>query len=100
MPITWSRVLMLAAFVALRASVDASELRGALFRSANEAISLKIISEDELEFTPERDGPNLGCKYSRDGDTLRVVVTVLGSPQAVYFKFIPEGLQRADGTIL
>jgi TonB family protein len=42
----------------------------------------------------------LVCKYSRDGDTSRLVVTLLGSPQAVYFKCIPEGLQRGDGLIL
>jgi len=40
------------------------------------------------------------CKYSRDGDSLRVVATVLGSTQAIYFKFVPEGLQSPDGTML
>src|SRR5947207_1022680 len=61
---------------------------------------LYVVSDSELEFTPERDGPNLVCKYSRDGNSLRVIATLLGSPQAIYFKIIPEGLQRADGTVL
>lgn len=93
-------VVLFTAAIALSASADMTDLRGAVFRGVSDAAAIKIVSDDELEFTAERDGPNLVCKYSRDGDSLRIVVTLLGSPQAVYFKFIPEGLQRSNGTIL
>src|SRR6266446_5434816 len=93
------RVALLAVALALRASADA-DFRGAIFRSLNDAPRINIVSDDELELTPDRDGPNLVCKYSRDGDSLRVVAIVFGSPQAIYFKFVPEGLQRGDGVIL
>jgi TonB family protein len=63
-------------------------------------MSVKLITADELEFTSERDAPHLVCKYSKDGESLRAVLTVLGTPQAIYFRLVPEGLQRADGTIL
>jgi TonB family protein len=82
-----------------RTSAD-SEHSGSVFRSLNDSSRIKIISEDELELTPNRDSPHFVCKYSRDGDSLRVIATVLGSPQAMYFKFVPEGLKGEDGTIL
>ena len=92
-------VILIATALALRVSADA-DLRGAIFRSDTDAVRLKVVSDSELQFTPERAGPNLVCKYSRDGNSLRVIATLLGSPQAIYFKIIPEGLQRADGTVL
>jgi hypothetical protein len=92
-------LLSIATALALPASAE-TNLLGALFRAVTEAPRIKVISDDELEFTPDRDGANLVCKYSRDGDSLRVVATVHGSTQAIYFKFVPEGLQSADGTIL
>ena len=92
-------LVLIATALALRAGADTELRSGSVFRSANDAQRIKIASDDELEFTPGRDGPNLVCRYSRDGDSLRVVATVLGSPQAIYFKFVPEGLQREDGTI-
>jgi len=93
-------LVLIATALALAAGADAELRCGSVFRSVNDAQRIKIASDDELEFTPDRDGPNYVCKYSRDGDSLRVVVTVLGSSQAIYFKFVLEGLQRPDGTIL
>jgi TonB family protein len=92
-------LLSIATALVLPASAE-TNLLGALFRAVTEAPRIKVISDDELEFTPDRDGANLVCKYSRDGDSLRVVATVLGSTQAIYFKFVPEGLQSPGGTIL
>ena len=91
--------ISIATALALPTSAE-TDLQGAVFRALTDAPRIKVISDDELEFTPERDGANLVCKYSRDGDSLRVVATVLGSTQAIYFKFAPEGLQSPDGTIL
>src|SRR5438874_3886086 len=92
-------LLSIATALVLPASAE-TNLLGALFRALTDAPRIKVISDDELEFTPERDGANLVCKYSRDGVSLRVVATVLGSTQAIYFKFVSEGLQSPDGTIL
>lgn len=70
---------------------------GAAYRSMDGSSSLKIISGDELEFTPEKSSPNWICKYSVSGDSLRIVATVFGSPQAIYMKIIPEGLEESSG---
>jgi TonB family protein len=91
--------ISIAAALALPTSAETS-LQGAVFRALTDALRIKVVSDDELEFTPEREGPNLVCKYSHDGDFLRVVATVSGSTQAIYFRFIPEGLRSPDGTIL
>ncbi len=86
-----SLIVVLIALLALRAGAD-TDLRGATYRAANDGSVVKIISPDELEFTPGRDDPDYVCKYSRDGDSLRVIATVLGSTQAIYFRFVPEGV--------
>lgn len=78
----------------------AEPLQGRLFRAVDGQSSIKIISAEELELTNEADGPHWVCKYSRDGESLRIVATLLGSPQALYFKIVAEGLQRPDGTLL
>lgn len=91
--------ISVAATLVLPTSAE-TNIRGAVFRALIDAPRIKVVSDDELEFTPERDGPNLVCKYSHDGDLLRVVATVSGSTQAIYFRFIPEGLQSPAGTIL
>ncbi len=98
--VAWRSIAIFSAALALRASADTTDLRGAVFRGVKDTPRIKTVSDNELEFTPDRSGPNLVCKYSRDGESLRVVVTLLGSPQAIYFKFVPDGLQRSDGTIL
>jgi TonB family protein len=92
-------LISVAAALVLPTSAE-TNLRSAVFRALTDAPRIKVVSDDELEFTPERDGANLVCKYSHDGDFLRVVATVSGSTQAIYFKFIPEGLRSPDGTIL
>lgn len=72
---------------------------GKIFRSADEQQSIKIISSDELELTRDRTGPHFVCKYSKESESLRVVATVLGTTQALYFKVTDQGLQSDDGTI-
>ena len=71
--------LALASLFCVLAPARADDLRGALFRSADDSVSIKIVSEDELEFTPEPNGPHLVCKYTRDGNVLRAVMILLGS---------------------
>jgi hypothetical protein len=93
-------VLIFTVVLALRASAETTDWRGALFRSINEAPAIKIVSDDELEFTPERDGPNLVCKYSRNGDMLLRSSYAPRLTTGGLLQFIPEGLQCADGSIL
>lgn len=93
-----SRTVFLATLLFWTANTLVAELAtGALFRSVDGSTFLRITSNDELEFTPDKKSPNWVCKYSRNGDSLRIVLTALGSPQAIYMKVIPEGLQHRDG---
>jgi TonB family protein len=100
-PILAKRSAAFAVFMLVQATGFATDLsKGKMFRSVDERSSVKIISADELELTQGVEGPHWVCKYSKDGDSLRVVATVLGSPQALYFKVTAEGLQDAGGIIL
>src|SRR3954466_9545695 len=69
-----------------------------LFRSTDESTIVKIFAADRLELTT-KDGPHI-CSYSRDGGSLRVVVTSLGGVQVLIFKMLPIGLDAPDGMIL
>jgi hypothetical protein len=69
-----------------------------LFRSADELTAIKIFAPDRLELTT-KDGPGVHS-YSREGSSLRVVVTSLGKVQILNFKMLPIGLSAPDGTIL
>jgi hypothetical protein len=69
-----------------------------LFRAADEFTTVKIFAPDRLELTT-RDGPRVHS-YSREGSSLRVVVTSLGKVQILNFKMLPIGLSAPDGTIL
>jgi TonB family protein len=94
-----STVLCVTVLILTQVAGFASDITaGKIFRTVDERSSIKVISADELELTEEVQGPRWVCKYSRDGDSLRVVTTVLGSPQALYFKIIPEGLRDTHET--
>ena len=73
-------------------------LKGNMFRSVDNQQSIRIISSDELEITRDRTGPHFVCKYAKENESLRVVATVLGTTQALYFKITDQGLQSDDGT--
>jgi hypothetical protein len=51
-------LLSIATALVLPASAE-TNLRGEMFRAVTDAPRIKVISDDELEFTPERDGANI-----------------------------------------
>ena len=53
----------------------------------------------DSELTTNHAGPHFVCKYSKETESLRVVATVLGTAQALYFKVTEQGLQSGDGTM-
>jgi hypothetical protein len=56
---------------------------------------LKVISGNELEY--RHGGTTLLCKYSVEDGSLRVVLTILGSQQVLYFKRSPDGFVAESG---
>ena len=70
-----------------------------VFSTMDGKMTLTLISKDELELSTIG-RPTLLCKYSEQADSLRVVVTALGSQQVLYVKRIPSGLQGPKGEIL
>ena len=47
-----------------------------------------------------QDGTTLPCKYTKQTDALRVIATVMGTPQVIYFRFTDQGLQDNNGNVL
>jgi TonB family protein len=66
-----------------------------IFWTADQRTSVKIMSSDRLELSTERGTQT--CEYSRNGDTLRVVATSLGSVEVLYLTITAEGLVSSDG---
>lgn len=80
------------------APAQAVPFKGEVYQTLNQRKTITLVSADELE---HHNGDfNLVCKYTKQGDTLRLVENVMGTTQAVYFKITPQGLRGNDGTIL
>jgi len=77
---------------------QASAFNGEVYRSQDGSVTITMTSPDELELA--QSGVNLICKYTRQANAIRVVETVMGTSQAVYYQVIPEGIQGPDGRIL
>jgi len=78
--------------------IEARAFQGEVYRSADGQNALTLISPDELEL---REGnTTLLCKYSKQAEALRVVVTALGTNQVIYFRFTNYGLQDNQGKVL
>jgi hypothetical protein len=78
-------------------SADAKPFPQKVYRTIDGRRAVTIVSDSELELR-ER-GTNLIGKYTKQDDTLRVVANILGSPQALYFKIVQQGLRADDGTV-
>ena len=63
------------------------------------SVVITLISVDELEARSQLMG-TVVCKYSKQDGKLRVVIQVLGTTQAVYFRIVEDGLERDDGVTL
>ncbi len=80
------------------APAQAVPFKSEVYQTLNLSETITLISADELEH--HKGDFNLVCKYTKQGDTLRLVENVMGTTQAVYFKITPQGLRGNDGTVL
>lgn len=58
---------------------------------------ITMVSGSELEIG--QNGENYVCKYSREENVVRAVMTGFGSSQAVYFNVFADGLVDKDGVV-
>jgi hypothetical protein len=87
---------LVAAFIGADCS-KATPLQKQVFRTVDDLQAITLISADELEIG-ER-GTNFVCKYSTQGDRLRVIITRMGTTEALYFRYTDKGLEDEHGTI-
>ena len=78
-------------------ALEAMAFNGEIYRTRNGYSTINLISRDELEYTTN--GTTLLCKYSEQNDALRVIATMLGTQQVLYFRRVPGGLQSNDGIL-
>lgn len=78
--------------------VQAEPFHGQVYKSANGRNVLTLTSKDDCELM--QDGTTLPCKYTKQTDALRVIATVMGTPQVIYFRFTDQGLQDNNGNVL
>lgn len=78
--------------------VQAEPFHGQVYKSVDGRFALTLTSKDECELT--KDGTTVLCKYTKQSDALRVIATVTGTTQVIYFRFIDQGIQSNDGHIL
>lgn len=77
---------------------EAKPFRGEVYRAADDSKTLTLISPDECEV--KQGGKILLCKYTKQDDALRVVMSVTGTNQVVYYKLLPDGLKEENGAVL
>ncbi len=68
------------------------------FTSIDGSCALKLVSETECEYRV-RDDIYL-CKYSKQADSIRVIIALGGTDQVLYFKYVENGIQNKEGIIL
>jgi hypothetical protein len=78
--------------------VQAEPFHGQVYRSPDGQKSLTLISVDECELNDG--GPTLLCKYTKQSDALRLVVTALGTNQIIYYRITDQGIQDKCGVVL
>lgn len=78
--------------------VKAEPFHGEVYRPLRGDTVLTLVSPDECEL---RQGQRtLLCKYTKQPDALRVVITALGTTEVIYYKFTDQGLQSENGDVL
>lgn len=77
--------------------VEAAPFNGESYRTPNGRSAITLVSSDELEYRVA-DGTTYLCKYSAQQDALRVILTVMGTQQVLYFRRVHNGLVSNDGT--
>jgi hypothetical protein len=74
--------------------VQAEPFHGQVYKSLNGRNVLTLTSKDECELSDGR--TTLLCKYTKQSDALRVIVTAMGTTQVIYFRFTNQGLVESD----
>ena len=78
--------------------VKAEPFHGEVYRPLRGDTVLTLVSSDECEL---RQGQRtLLCKYTKQPDALRVVMTALGTNEVIYYKITEQGLQTEKGETL
>lgn len=68
-----------------------------IYRAPNGREGITLISDSECEYF---DGPTIVVgKYTRQGDTLRAVVTAMGTSQVFYYYYVENGLKTEKGIV-
>ena len=80
------------------ARVQAVAWKGESYHTRNGRSAITLISSDELEYRLA-DNTILLCKYTDQGQALRVIVTAFGTQQVQYFRRVQNGLVSNDGDI-
>lgn len=79
------------------ARVEAAGFHGQSYQTRNGRSAITLISAEELEY---RNGDTtLLCKYTDQGNALRVIVTALGTQQVMYFRRVSDGLISNGGEV-
>lgn len=78
--------------------VQAEPFHGQVYRSFNGRSTLTLISQDECELN--QGGTTLLCKYTKQPDALRVVVTAMGTNQVIYYRITDQGIQDNSGNVM
>src|SRR5947207_2156573 len=63
---------------------QAQPYKGGVYKSGDGNTVLTLVSSEECEI--QANGTTLLCKYTKQADTLRVVLTALGTSQVLYFR--------------
>ncbi len=78
--------------------VEAAPVNGESYRTRNGQSAITLISSSELEYRVDS-GTTLLCKYSDQGNALRIIMTALGTQQVLYFRRVPNGLMSNNGEV-
>ena len=68
------------------------------YRSVDDRQIITLTSSNELEIS--EGGMNIVCKYSKERDSLRIILNASGVQQALYYQIMSQGIKAQDGTIL
>lgn len=89
------RVVIAIVLAVVSLSSESLALDRTTYRTRDGRSWIRPVSSDELEYRHE--GTTLLCKYSVQDGSLRVILTVLGTQQVLYFKRTPDGYTSEDG---
>ncbi len=91
------RNLVAIAFLAVASPFALEAFSAQSFRTLDGHSAITLVSSDEAEY--HHDGATFLCKYTSKNDAIRVIQTILGTQQVLYFRKTPSGLAAEDGTV-